>query len=249
MGSNVQETIAYYDSITYHTQAERTYDMLLEMIALGNFDENKSYTALSLSHILQIGLTPLRDALNLLKFDSIIDITPRVGISVRDYRLEDYFLQADARKALEEILIRRACVLSNNASRATLKSLNEKFKNHALHGERLELYRVDRAIHNFIDVCAKNEYVVHALKPLRFFEQRVHYMLHRVYPDTGELLNQEHIAYVNAIIENKDDMACKHFKNMIDYTIKLVQLRSGIFYDTGQTNINNSTFEETIKLN
>lgn len=175
--------------------------------------------------MLEIGRTPLRDALKLLEFDSIIQTIPRLGIQVCDIRIEDYYLQAEVRTALEIVVIQRACRLAQEKQLQLLDQLNQEFKTTAENGDRLALYRVDRSIHKIVDECSKNPYAVHALEPLRFFEQRVHYMLSPVYPEIGDDLNQEHMKYIQAIINGESDTACAHFKNMVTNTTKLIKLQ------------------------
>ncbi len=225
MEERTQEIISYYQNQPYQTQAKRTYDMLIEIIALEVLPDKKTFTEAELGELLQIGRTPLREALKLLEFDSIIKTIPRLGIQVQACRIEDYFLQAEARTALERVVTRRASLLATDVSRDKLKQLNESFEITSKNGDRLALYRIDRSIHELIDECSENPYAVHALEPLRFFEQRVHYLLSRVYPEIGDTLNREHIAYVNAIIEGHEEAAYTHFENMITSTTKLVQLR------------------------
>ncbi len=223
MEERIHEIISYYQDQTYQTQAQRTYDMLLEMIALDALSEKNVYTELELAQKLQIGRTPLRDALKLLEFDSIIRTIPRLGIQVQEVRIDDYFLQVEVRTALELVVIQRACRLAPAALRDRLSQLNADFDSTAKIDDRLALYRIDRNIHDLIDECSKNPYAVRALAPLRFFEQRIHYLLSKVYPDIGDILNQEHVEYVNGIIAGDADSACTHFKNMVDNTTKLIK--------------------------
>lgn len=225
MDERIYEIISYYRGQTYQTQSQRTYDMLLEIIALDVLPEKTVYTELELMQMLQIGRTPLRDALKLLEFDSIIRTIPRLGIQVCEVRIEDYYLQAEARTALEILVIKRACQLAPKDLREQLSRLNEAFISTAADGDRLALYRIDRTIHNVIDKCCKNPYAVHALEPLRFFEQRVHYLLSQVYPEIGDVLNQEHIDYVNGIIAGESKVACAHFQNMVNSTTQLIKLQ------------------------
>ena len=219
------EIIFYYKSLPYQTQAQRTYDMLLEMIALDELSEKSIFTELELTQMLQIGRTPLRDALRLLEFDSIIETIPRLGIRIREVRVEEYFLQSEVRTTVELMVIQRACTLADNDQRERLAKLNDNFAKIAALDDRLTLYRIDRSIHTFIDECCKNPYAVHALAPLRFYEQRIHYLLGRIYPGTDEILNREHIQYVSDIVAGDVDSAALHFQNMMEATLKLVKLR------------------------
>lgn len=225
MQRNISEIISYYQAQNYRTQAQRTYDMLLEMIALDALSEKEIYTEQELAQKLEIGRTPLRDALKLLEFDSIIQTIPRLGIQVCDVRIEDYYLQAEVRTALELFVIQRACLLAPKDKLARLEQLNRDYEDIAANGDRLALYRVDRNIHKIVDECSKNPYAIHALEPLRFFEQRVHYQLSRVYPEIGDALNRQHVEYIQAIINGESEAACTHFKNMVSSTTKLVKLQ------------------------
>lgn len=124
---------------------------------------------------------------------------------------------------MEIVVIQRACQLVSQRQKERLEELNREFSNTAENGDRLALYRVDRSIHRIVDESSKNPYAVHALEPLRFFEQRVHYLLSRVYPETGDVLNQEHMKYIQAIIDGRSEAACDHFKNMVTSTTKLIK--------------------------
>lgn len=219
------EIISYYKDQPYQTQAQRTYDMLLEMIALDALSEKSVYTELQLTQMLQIGRTPLRDALRLLEFDSIIETIPRLGVQIREVRIDDYFLQTEVRTTLEIVVIQRACRMISKDLQERLAQMNADFSSAASGGDGRALYRIDRGIHALIDESCKNPYAVHALAPLRFFEQRVHYLLGRIYPNMNDTLNHEHICYVNEIVAGNADSACSHFKNMIESTLNLVKLQ------------------------
>lgn len=223
MEDRVQEIVAYYRDRPYQTQTKRAYDVLLELIALESLAGEDVITEQKLAQMLQIGRTPLREALKMLEVNHIIKTIPRLGIQVQKIRIEDYYLQSEVRSTLEKLVIRRACGHIDARKRAQLKELNEAFSTTAAQRDRLTLYRVDKAIHALIDDCSKNPYAIHALEPLRFSEERVHYRLGRVYPEIGDELNREHIEYVNAIICGKEENACAHFDNMIADTAKLMQ--------------------------
>lgn len=223
MNEKREDIISYYKDQPYKSQANRAYEMLLEMIALDTISEDKTYKVCELQEMLEIGRTPLRDALRLLEFDSIIKTIPRIGIQVQQCQLEDYLLQAEVRFALEKVVIRRACALAPDSFRRKLGELNDQFRALSNGDDSLALYRVDRNIHKVIDECSNNSYAVHALGPLRFFEQRIHYQLSSIYPEIGDVLDKEHIAFVDGVIEGYEEVACGHFKEMIVNTIKLVQ--------------------------
>lgn len=225
--SQLEKTVSYYQDQPYSTQAKRTYDILIELIAQGVLSGARTYTEAELSSILQVGRTPLREALKLLEFDAVIKTIPRLGIQVQECRIEEYLLQVEVRVALENVVIRRACSLVTDDVRQRLQALNDRFAEIAKTDDSLELYRVDRKLHAAIDECSKNPYAVHALAPLRFYEQRVHYLLSRVYPETGLHLNMAHIAFVQAIVGGREEDACKFFGEMISSTTKLVQMRVG----------------------
>jgi len=221
--AQLENTLSYYQAQSYTTQAKRAYDVLLELIAQGMFSETKIYTEEELGNILRIGRTPLREALKLLEFDAVIKIVPRLGIQMQACRLEEYLLEVEVRVALENVVMRRACLLATDSHRQQLTALNEQFAHMVKSGDNLGLYRVDCKIHAAIDESSKNPYAVRALAPLRFYEQRVHYLLSNVYPEIGLNLNRAHIAYVDAIICKQENAACKHFGDMIDETTKLVR--------------------------
>lgn len=218
-----QEIISYYKNMPYQTQAQQIYDMLLELIALDELPAKRIYTELELTQMLETGRTPLRDALRLLEFDSIIETIPRHGVQIRELHIEDYFLQTEVRTTLEHVVIRRACMLIRDDERQHLQNLNREFENADSINDRRGLYRQDRSIHALVDECCRNPYAVRALTPLRFYEQRVHYLLGRIYPEIDDILNREHVRFVNDIVLGNAESACQHFDNMIESTLNLVK--------------------------
>lgn len=225
MNKKINETIIYYQERSYSTQAERTYDLLIELIVQDDIFSQKIYTEAEMAEMLSVGRTPLRDALKLLEFDSVIKIIPRLGIQVIECKIEDFLLQTEARLALENMVSKRACKLAVDNQRDRLKELNKEFEKAAIQGDDPQIFRLDKRIHRLIDEASNNPYAVHALKPLRFFEQRVHYQLSHVFPQLGETLNNEHIAYVNAVIDKDEDASCQHLEKMIDATKDMVKAR------------------------
>lgn len=223
MEHQFQEIISYYQNQPYPTQTQCLYDMLLEIIALNALPEQETFTEQELMKLTQAGRTPLHEALKLLEFNHVVKIIPRVGVRMCTIHLEDYYLQAEARSTLEKLVTLRACRLSTEKSRSELKKLNGAYAAFVEKNDRLSLYRVDHNIHMLLDTCCKNPYLVHALAPLRFFEQRVHFLLSQTYPQINEELNREHISYVDEVIAGRADEACAHFDNMASCTARLLK--------------------------
>ncbi|GAB2752362.1 GntR family transcriptional regulator [Salinifilum aidingensis] len=107
------------------SQAERAYGTLRERILTLDLAPGSPLQEDELTSELDIGRTPLREAVKRLQLDSLVAIYPRRGTFVTEVNITDHALIADVRLQLEGHAARRAAERATEAERSELDDLRK----------------------------------------------------------------------------------------------------------------------------
>lgn len=219
---NVRE---FYSSRSYTNLTQKAYDMLLEMILTLVLEPEHIYSEAELSAAVNIGRTPVREAIQRLQFHMLVDIIPRSGIRIAPVRLEDYYLQIEVRRLLEKLIITRAAKFAAPDERQRLEELAAEYEQVTSSGDDVAALRVDTEFHALVAESARNPFARRALQPFQMLEQRLYYIQYNTEPDVIEQINRCHFDLMRAIAKGDSDFACQVFDRMLEHTEQLVKRR------------------------
>ncbi len=176
----------------YETLSERILDLEYEPSARLVIDQ--------LARELGVSGTPVRDALNRLAAERLIDFTPFRGFTVLpDPTLEEIEHSFEARQAIEGFAARLGCERAGSAGAEALRTIQGRIESHS-YGRRSGSFstfvRLNRDFHDVLVGTSGNPSLVAALRSL-YHEALVARTMHgRGVPDL-EQINAEHRAIID----------------------------------------------------
>lgn len=123
-----------------------------------------------------IGRTPVREAIQRLSAEGLLQVLPRKGLMVTPLRRSDLSQIVEARRVLERLLVVKAAERATSDQRQALAVLATDIEAAA---DDLEgFFRLDQQLNNLLDEACNNRFLVNALTAMHSQCRRLWY-LHR----------------------------------------------------------------------
>jgi DNA-binding GntR family transcriptional regulator len=155
--------------------ADRAYVELRDRIVTLVIPPGAPINEDALGRDLQMGRTPVREAIKRLALERLVTVFPRRGTFASEINITDLAAISDVRVQLEGHAARRAAERLTPAQRAELDALVAEID--ASSGDPDMLMRLDAAIHRFVYVCAANPYLQETLERYLNLSLRIWYLV------------------------------------------------------------------------
>lgn len=132
---------------------------------------------------LDVGRTPLREALRRLAVDDLVTVFPRRGTFATETDIVDFADITDLRMVLEGHAVYRASRLATDDDRRMIDELLAELEAAETAGDLERLQNVNAAVHRFIYACARNRYMEETLHRCLNLTVRVEHLVRRRIPD------------------------------------------------------------------
>jgi DNA-binding GntR family transcriptional regulator len=184
---------------------KRAYELIREQIATLELEPGAHIHEQKLAEALDLGLTPVREALKLLAHEGLVVITPRHGIYVADVNVPDLEQLSEMRLALEALSARLAAQRATPDDLAVLEALRREQAETTVEDSR-RLFEVDHRFHQAVAQAARNKYLAETLERFFGLSQRLWYL---VLPHLEFLPSavEKHLDLVAAIRDGDADRA------------------------------------------
>ena len=223
--NSIENVKAYYTTKSYTNLSQKAYDMLLELILSLVLEPDRLYSELELSTMIDVGRTPVREAVRKLQSNMLVDVIPRSGIKIAPLKLEDFYLQIEVRRVLEKLIISRAARFATDAERKYIRELSERYRVAAENKDDITSLRTDKEFHEYIATCARNPFAKKALEPFQILEQRLFYIQYKAEESVISRINELHLLLMKEIVDGNIEGACAYSDMMLDSTEELVHAR------------------------
>ncbi|TAN05727.1 MAG: GntR family transcriptional regulator [Rhizobiaceae bacterium] len=165
------------------TLAERTYLQLREDIITAKLAPGTPLRETELMRRLDVGRTPVREALLKLQCDGFVDVNGRRGTFVTNIDISDLSAIYEARARIESWATRLAAERLREPERREAQDLIKELAAFAAPPEREPLLALDRRIHRFIYRAAKNPYLYGTLDHYHNLSLRILHVATRRFPE------------------------------------------------------------------
>lgn len=176
------------------------------------------WTEGSLSDLLQIGRTPVREAVGGMAMDGLVTVIRRAGIVVSEISVEDQVAVLDARRVLEKLVSLRAAGRCTEDERSRLLEMASGIET-AGKAHHVEAYLQHHfQIKRFVAKCARNQFAERALRPLHTLSQRFYFAHHRSF-DNLHVVGPAHAELTRAIVARDEPLVasrCDHVSDIAD---------------------------------
>jgi DNA-binding GntR family transcriptional regulator len=176
--------------------ADRAYVELRDQIVTLAIPPGAPINEESLGRELQLGRTPLREAIKRLALENLVAVYPRRGTFVTEINITDLAHISDVRGQLEGHAAYRAAERLTPVQRDELDALVDEIE--AAAGGAQQLMELDARIHRFVYGCAGNPYLRDTLERYLNLSLRIWYLVLGRLPHLFERVH-EHQELLRAI--------------------------------------------------
>ena len=185
--------------------AAKAYRALERMIVTLELPPGSTTTEGALIERLGLGRTPVREAMQRLAWEGLLEIRPRAGVAVAPRHPGDWLKVIDARRGVEILLARAA---TRNSTRETA----EKFREAALSMQKavikdnvLAFLEADKSLDEALALASDNAFASRLAAPLQTHSRRFWF---RYQAETGLAeAADRHLAMVRAITAGDEERA------------------------------------------
>lgn len=155
------------------TLAEQAYDTIEALIVTLELAPGSVFTEGELSERVGIGRTPLREALQRLAAERLVEAIPRRGMRVTDIDLADVQALLETRRALERLVATAAARRATPDQRAKLAACADAAETAAARGDLDAFLRADREGDELMEAASRNPYATRTLAALHVHCRRL----------------------------------------------------------------------------
>ncbi|MEV2279103.1 GntR family transcriptional regulator [Nocardiopsis sp. NPDC049922] len=187
--------------------ADRAYTEIRDRLVMLEIQPGDPIVEDRLSAELDMGRTPIREALKRLERDRMVVAYPRRGTFATDVHISDLAHISEVRRTLEPLAASTAAERSTPADRAELTALRSRIESD--HGQdNAELLRTDVAVHRAIYRCTYNPFLEDTLITYDNLATRIWCVFIPRMSGVADHVDQ-HVPLLSAVIEGESDTAAE----------------------------------------
>ena len=126
-----------------------------------------------LIRITGIGRTPVREAIQRLAVQDLLQVIPRKGLMVTAVSRSSMLHLLEVRKPLENLIARESALLATDKQRGRFSEAARDLA--TAHDDFDQFLKIDRIIDQLLDQCCGNPFAIAAVAPLRSHSRRFWY--------------------------------------------------------------------------
>ena len=168
-----------------------------------------------LSQQIDIGRTPLREALQRLAADRLVKALPRKGMMVSEINITDQLAMLETRRVLDRLVASRAARRATQVQREQLRGIASAMDTAASSHDLAEFMRLDRACDEALEVASRNPFAAQALSALHAHSRRFWYR----YQHEGDISRSAelHRFMIEAVVSGSENGAAEAADNIMNY--------------------------------
>jgi DNA-binding GntR family transcriptional regulator len=198
------------------TLTEQAYRLIEERIVTLKLKPGDVLSEQSLSAVLKIGRTPIREALQRLAREGLVTVLPRKGILVADVNPRSQLLVLEVRREIERLLSRTAAERATAEQREKMQRIADGMDRAAKSGDDVGFMRLDLELNRLLIEAAHNDYAARSMKLLQGLSRRFWYMHYRTAGDLP-LCARLHANEARAVAKGDAEAAARASDKLMDY--------------------------------
>jgi DNA-binding GntR family transcriptional regulator len=198
------------------TLTDRAYAQIEELIVTLQLLPGTVLSELVLADRLGIGRTPIREALQRLSRDGLVNILPRRGVLVSDIDLRSQLRLLEVRRALERLMARGAAERASDEERAQFSEIARGMNRASENEDGISFMRLDQQFNTLVSLAARNEYASRSMGLMHGLSRRFWYQHYKQAADLP-LCARLHAAVAEAIARREPDKAADASDRLVDY--------------------------------
>ncbi|WP_079127451.1 GntR family transcriptional regulator [Streptomyces sp. TP-A0874] len=199
-------------------KADQAYRLLEDMITFQDLAPGQLLSEAMLMELTGLGRTPVREALQRLSRERMVEILPHRGVFVATTSIEEHFRLLELRRTLEDLAVRLATFRAETRQKEAMVELSGRLD--AFRGDDVRAFgTLLKQAHDLVTSAAHNDYLQLAMTPLQVLSRRF-WFAHL--PDPAEHLPRAartHAAILRGIAHGDGDQAQAASRQLNDYLI------------------------------
>jgi DNA-binding GntR family transcriptional regulator len=195
---------------------DRAWRALEEEIVTLKIAPGSVVSEAGLSARLGLGRTPVREALQRLANEGLVQILPRRGIIVTEIDVAAQLRLLEVRREIERLLARASAQRGTAEQRARFAAVAEEMETAARREDDMAFMRLDRAFNLLLLEAAGNEFATAAMKVMNGLARRFWYVHYRLVADMP-LAARLHAGVARAVARGDAAAAATASDRLIDY--------------------------------
>lgn len=206
---------ALTDSWGSESLAEQAYRLLERSIVTLELEPGSVVNERTLIELTEMGRTPIREAIQRLAWEGLVEVRPRSGIAITQIDPKDFSKVLDVREGVERVLARDAARFGTPRDYERLQAAADAMRE-AIPSEDVSLFLdADKAFDIVLGSAASNPYATRLAAPLQTHSRRFWF---RLRPSTGITGSANaHATLIEAIISREPDRASDTASELMSY--------------------------------
>ncbi len=185
--------------------AARAYRALERMIVTLELPPGSVATEGGLIDRLGLGRTPVREAIQRLAWEGLVDIRPRAGLAIAPLHPGDWVRVIDARWGLELVLARAAARYVTRDAASRFHDAAIGMQDAVVAGDVLAYLEADKAMDEALALASENPFAARVAAPLQTHSRRF-WFRYRSETSLAEAAGQ-HVLLIRAILQGDETAA------------------------------------------
>ncbi|HEX4172306.1 MAG TPA: GntR family transcriptional regulator [Acetobacteraceae bacterium] len=198
------------------TFTDKAYAQIEEMIVTLQLPPGTVLSELVLANRLGIGRTPIREALQRLSRDGLVNILPRRGVLVSDVDIRAQLRVLEVRRELDRLMARYAATRATQEEQAEFSALAAGMRQAADKADDIAFIRLDKKFNILISSAARNEFATRAMGLMHGLSRRFWYQHYKQAADLP-LAARLHADVAEAVAAQAPDVAARASDKLVDY--------------------------------
>lgn len=187
--------------------ATRAYRELERLIVTLELAPGSIATEGMLLDRLALGRTPVREAIQRLAWEGLLEIRPRAGLAIAPLHAGDWLRVIDARCGVEIVLARSAARFVTVEKAMLFEAAALAMQQATASNDVLGFLEADKALDDALALAADNDFAARLAAPLQTHSRRFWYRFHR---ETGLAVSaRHHVALIEAIVRHDENAAAE----------------------------------------
>ncbi|MED4208186.1 GntR family transcriptional regulator [Priestia megaterium] len=204
---------------------ERAFSQIQRWIIDGTLLPGERLVDAELAEALGVSRTPIREALQLLEIQGLVELLPRKDTRVKNIEKEDILKMYSTLSSLHALAAEAASLVILPEQIEQLKTLNAQFGDAIANGTPYEAMELDEQFHNLIIDISDNPYISSFSSSLQIHIRRFKYVFLKQPMSGTHASVQEHSAIIDAMEERDYEKASVMMKqNLIRPMHELYEL-------------------------
>lgn len=163
------------------------YELIEEAIVTLRLQPGTPISEQSLSDMTGIGRTPIREAIQRLAREQLVQVLPQRGVLVSSIDVSKQLRLLETRREIERLICRSAAKRASDAERKAFADLARQFRASAAKNDDVSFIRTDRDFNELCIKTARNEFAEGAMRLLHGLSRRFWFFHYKQAADLPEM--------------------------------------------------------------